>query len=126
MNLKLTASIVAILVSLCSLSLAVDVFPRLPNINGAYNKLVDALEKLARSPQKNVSGAINDLNGAKTLLDMVGGHKGSYLPAAKKLVDEARQELTAIPLDAAHIEKGTELTRKALEQVNKAGKTASH
>ena len=125
MNRTFTASAIAILVNLCSISFAVDVFNGQPNIQGAYNKLTAALTELERSrigdAPKHINEAVINLSAARTFLEQATNNKGTYLPAARKLIEEAKQELTATPSNAAHIDKGIELTRKALKETNKAG-----
>jgi hypothetical protein len=127
MNKKRFLFTLATLAMLCSVGLAVDVFPAQPNINGAYNKLLNAINHLEKSKtedaQKQVNAAILDLSAAKTFLEQSTNNKGIYRATAMKLCDEAAEALKATPPD---IVKATEIANHALKEVNMAGKAGAH
>jgi hypothetical protein len=127
MNLRSSLFAVFTLLAFGAVSFAVDVFHNQPNIKGAYNKLLNVLTELEKSKQgdaqKHVDQAIIDLGAAKTFLEQSTNNKGTYRPAAMKLCDEAKETLSATPPDVV---KATEITNRALHEVNMAGHAGSH
>ena len=117
----------AILALFCSAGLAVEIFNGQPNIKGAYNKLLNAINHLEKSKnedaQKHVNQAIVDLAAAKTFLEQSTNNKGTYRATAMKLCDEAAEALKATPPD---IVKANEIANHALKEVNMAGKAGAH
>jgi hypothetical protein len=127
---KFIASTLAVLPALFSVAFAADVFPNQPNIQGAFNKLMNVLSHLEKSKlndghdaQKHIGEAIVDLSAARTFIEQSTNNKGTYRVTAIKLCDDAKEALTANPPNVA---KANEITNHALKEVNMAGRAGSH
>jgi hypothetical protein len=127
MKQKLTLLLITVLVAAASPAFAHDQFPNQPNVQGAYNRIMAVLTQLEKakleSPEPHVKNAIIELDGANTFLTQATNNKGTYLHTAKGLCDQAKTALQATPPD---IDKATELTNRALHEVNMAGQAGAH
>jgi hypothetical protein len=104
---------------------AVDVFPCQPNINAAYNAVLDATLKLDASPSfitpDTISQVRSRLAFAKICLEKAKKNKGTYRPSAIALITNAQRELEAMSIDMSHHERARQLVKMAFERVHKAG-----
>lgn len=104
---------------------AVDVFPCQPNINAAYNAVLDATLKLDSSPSfitpDTISKVRSRLAFAKICLENAKKNKGTHRPSAIALITNAQRELEAMSIDMSHHEQARQLVKMAFERVHKAG-----
>jgi hypothetical protein len=108
---------------------AVDVFIHQPNINAAYNAVLDARLKLESSPSFITPDTINKARSrlafAKICLENAKKNKGTHRPSAISLIASAQRELEAMSTDMGHHDRAKQLVKMAFEQVHKAGKAGA-
>ena len=130
MNSKPFLPMLAVLASFSTGLLAADPFPNQPKMAAAYNNLNAALNQLEKAdlhlPGPHRKNAILDLAAAKTALDEAAKNKGSYVPKAKSLIDDATKLLEAAPLDDNDRKKAMDTIKIALTEVNKGAHAGSH
>jgi hypothetical protein len=108
---------------------AVDVFIYQPNINAAYNAVLDARMKLETSPSFITPDTIKKVRSklvfAKICLEKAKKNKGSHRPSAIALIDNAQKELEAMTGNMSHHERARQLVKNAFEQVHQAGRAGA-
>lgn len=121
--------ILAVLMLAASSAPAVDVFPYQPNINAAYNAVLDATLKLDASPSfitpDTISKVRSRLAFAKICLENAKKNKGTHRPSAISLITSAQRELEAMSTNMSHHDRARQLVKMAFEQVHKAGKAGA-
>lgn len=108
---------------------AVDVFIYQPNINAAYNAVLDARLKLEASPSFITHDTINKVRAklafAKICLEKAKKNKGTHRPSAISLIDNAQRELEAMTGNMSHHDRAKALVKSAFEQVHQAGRAGA-
>jgi len=92
-------------------------YPGQPRINNALKHLTEAKAQAATDS----NAAIASLQEAGGALSKASRNKGTYVPIARQLVDEAKREL-----EKGELDKASHKIDEAIDAVNKAGQTGEH
>ena len=120
---------ISVALSLClipAFAWADERFPKQPALEAAFRQLNMAWKavdvKADAKPVKAFNEALFHLDKAKTSLELAAKNKGSYGPAARKLIEDARAELEASRTDPSRADKAVALIKEAQEEITKAAR----
>lgn len=92
-------------------------FPGQPSVNAALRHLNGAKEKMAT----DATGALSDLDAARTDLSHAIHNKGTYQTIARQLTEQALQYLKK-----GDVEKAGHKIEEAIATVSRGGQTGDH
>jgi hypothetical protein len=105
------------LVGLSSVEAKDPAFPGQPHINGALKHLTAAKDKVGT----DTTGALTELEAARSTLSHAVKNKGTYQPIARQFTEQAIQYL-----QSGDTEKAGHKIDEAIATVTKAGETGDH
>ena len=70
---------------------------------------------------KHVDNAMTNFGAAQLQLEQAAKNKGSAPASARKLIDQAKQELSTTPVSKEKIESATKIAKDALKKIAQAG-----